>query len=390
MGKGKAVDGVGTADIATAHDTSVFLSAVSGEVISKKRRYIVVIAPSVATRGGISAVVDAYKRGLADRWPMLYISSHTDGNWWQKLVVALGALARFISLSVSGRVAIVHVHSASNASFWRKSLFISIARLGRQRVVFHLHGGGFVEFYQRVGPVRRRIIQMILNRADELVVLSPVWRERLTRITAKRPISVIGNPVDLANVASNQKSDPHTVLFVGKICRDKGVFDLVEALPLVRAAVSSVRLIVAGTGASAELMECAGRVACSDLIELVGWVTGEAKSKLFGRCAVYVLPSYIECMPVGLLEAMACGCAVVATPIGGIPDVVEDGTNGLLVTPGDRQALADALVRLLNDSELRRCLGAEARRTVYERYTLETILPKLEAIYERLGVQPIP
>jgi glycosyltransferase involved in cell wall biosynthesis len=100
-----------------------------------------------------------------------------------------------------------------------------------------------------------------------------------------------------------------------------------------------------------------------------------------------VLPSYAEGLPMSLLEAMAAGCPVVATRVGGIPDLVTDGVDGLLIPPGDPHALAAALQRILRDPVFAQQLGNAARQTIANRYTAERSLERLEQLYAGLGVR---
>jgi glycosyltransferase involved in cell wall biosynthesis len=105
---------------------------------------------------------------------------------------------------------------------------------------------------------------------------------------------------------------------------------------------------------------------------------------------VFALPSYAEGMPMALLEAMSWGLPVVATPVGGVPQVIEHGVNGLLVAPGDIDGLAAALARLFDEPALRDSLGAAARRTIAARFSVETALARLGELYRRFGLEPRP
>jgi glycosyltransferase involved in cell wall biosynthesis len=118
-----------------------------------------------------------------------------------------------------------------------------------------------------------------------------------------------------------------------------------------------------------------------------GWLGREAAGQLLSRASVFVLPSYAEGLPMSVLEAMAAGCPVVATRVGGIPDLITDGVDGLLVPPGDPHALAAALERILRDPAFARQLGNAARQTIANRYTAERSLERLEQLYAGLGVR---
>jgi glycosyltransferase involved in cell wall biosynthesis len=125
-------------------------------------------------------------------------------------------------------------------------------------------------------------------------------------------------------------------------------------------------------------------------LHLPGWIGRSRRGELLRRTAVFVLPSHAEGLPVSLLEAMAAGCPVIASAVGGIPDVITDGVNGLLVPAHDRDALALALHRLLVDRRLAARLGREARNTIARRYTVEQAVERLEQIYSGLGVRRRP
>ncbi len=104
----------------------------------------------------------------------------------------------------------------------------------------------------------------------------------------------------------------------------------------------------------------------------------------FAAFDAFVLPSGNEGTPVTAIEALASGCAVVATRVGGVPDVVRDGTDGFLVELGDLDALADALARLAGDPELRRRLGSAGRERVLPRYAVERLIDDVDGLYRRL------
>ena len=123
---------------------------------------------------------------------------------------------------------------------------------------------------------------------------------------------------------------------------------------------------------------------------MLGWVSGAAKERELQQATLYVLPSYIEGLPMGVLEAMAIGAPVIATKVGGIPDAIEDGANGFLVEPGDVNALADRIIQLLADAQLRNRFATAARARIVSSFSPERVLARLEDVYRKLGAQPRP
>jgi glycosyltransferase involved in cell wall biosynthesis len=181
------------------------------------------------------------------------------------------------------------------------------------------------------------------------------------------------------------------VLFIAWLQQEKGVLDLLAAMPRVLRAVPEASFVVAGRGIAGgetpeSLRALAARLGVEGALRLPGWVTGPAKSVLLREADLFVLPSYVEALPVGVLEAMACGVPVVATRVGGVPDVIEDGVHGLLVEPGDPEGLARAMIALLSDDALRERVQQAAHRQVQARYSTRAVLAELEALYRDLGV----
>lgn len=339
------------------------------------------------TQGGISAVVNVYRgAGLFERWPVLYLATHCDGSRLKKLAVGVGSLLHFLALVLASRVAVVHAHTSSGASFWRKSVFLLVAFVARRPVIFHLHGGGFPGFCQRIGPLGRRIVRWVIDHSSLVIVLSNQWVETMAGISGNRRVRVLLNPVALPRPAGTRREE-HTLLFLGRITEAKGIHELLAAMAQLRGEFPNLRLICAGEGdfdLSAAMLACG----VEDLVERPGWVAGEAKAASLARAAVFVLPSYFEGLPMGVLEAMATGMTVVATRVGGVPDAITDGVDGLLVPAKDPRALADSLRRVLADAGLRTRLGETARATVVERFSAEVVVAQLEVLYAEMGIAP--
>jgi glycosyltransferase involved in cell wall biosynthesis len=349
------------------------------------------LGTSLETMGGISSVISVYKQaGLFDRWPIIYISTHSAGGVARKIWTATFALVRYIGLLLTARVGIVHAHSASGASFWRKSIFVLLGLALRRRVIVHLHGGGFMKFYEgRKYALSKRFIRFVLDSATIVVVLTESWKDSLSSITSNSRIVVVRNPMQGVDIEGvwNRGGERGYLLFLSRINRAKGIFDLLEAVAHIRKSIPNVRLKCAGDDG----LTVARRVTeldIDDCVEILGWIQGDAKRELLANAAVYVLPSYMEGLPMGILEAMSAGLAVVSTTVGGIPDVIEHGVEGLLVSPGDVVGLAKGIELLLRDASLRRRMGKAGRKKVQEQFAPEKVLPLIENLYaELLGAQ---
>jgi glycosyltransferase involved in cell wall biosynthesis len=346
------------------------------------------LGTGIETRGGIAAVIAGYReQGLFDRWPIDYIATHRDGTPLRKFLAAAYALLALLVRVVRHRQAVLHVHGASRASFWRKSVYMAIGLAAGWRIVFHLHGGGFAHFHkEECGPVARAVIRFFLDRAAWIVVVSETWERWVRSVTSNRRIACIPNPVALpATVCASRQHG--LVVFSGRCEASKGIFDLLEAAGVLRAQVPGLRIECAGDGDLGKVQRYAQSMGMDARVKLRGWLDKRAAADLLGRASAFVLPSYAEGLPMALLEAMAAGCPVVATRVGGIPDLVTDGVDGLLVPPGDPDALAAALLRVLRDRDFAQRLGNAARETIANRYAAGRSLERMECIYAGLGVR---
>lgn len=347
------------------------------------------VATDMQGAGGIASVLRVYaESGFVKRRNVRVLASHREGESLMKLCVFVYALATFVLAAVRGRVCLLHVHAASHGSFWRKACFVIIAKLLRIPVLFHLHGGGFRNFYEEeTSAVGRLLIRFILRRVDEVIVLVDAWRGFVSRLAPQAQIDVLPNPVCVPGAHEHDFGKPPVVLFLGLINVRKGVFDLIQAMPAVLARHPDSRFVIAGSGELAALREAAEKQGVAESLEIPGWVSGADKENLLSRATVFVLPSYYEAMPMSLLEAMAHGLPCVASQVGGIPDVMADGEEGLLLPPGNPTAWADAMNRLFGNPELAGRLGEAGRKRVIRQFSAEAGLASLDRVYERLCPQ---
>jgi glycosyltransferase involved in cell wall biosynthesis len=335
---------------------------------------------------GIASLVEVYRaHGLFDRWNVEYVETHREGDHGAKVAVAFHAWIRAMGRVLTGRVALLHIHLASYASFWRKTLFALPARAFGVPYVLHVHGGHFADFYRAQGDFARRVIRFVLRHAERVVALSPEWRGTLESIEPASRITIVPNPVTVPAWHAPLDEAPPTALFLGVLVARKGLLDLLNAWVAVRDAIPDARLVIAGSGDIARTTELAREIGVADSVRITGWVEGDAKQALLRRAWVLALPSHAEALPMAVLEALAAGIPVVATRVGGIPAAVEEGRNGLLVPPRDRGALAGALIRVLSDAQLRKGMGAAARERAMAEFSADVAVPSLEAIWRDIA-----
>lgn len=201
-------------------------------------------------------------------------------------------------------------------------------------------------------------------------------------------IRVIPYPIDqnlfYPNNADRANSNPPALLTIGRLEKRKGVDVLFKALPQVWARVPELQAYLLGSEADLKKEDLVSRVP-DKLSQVIfpGFVEHLDVPSYYQRATIYVTPTRYETFAYTILEAMACGVPVIASCTGAIPELVDDGITGLLVPPGDSQALADAITALLDDPARRERMGQRAREKAVAEYSVDKIMAKMLDFYQR-------
>jgi colanic acid/amylovoran biosynthesis glycosyltransferase len=222
------------------------------------------------------------------------------------------------------------------------------------------------------------------SQASFVVTISEFNREFMIAAvgdTLGRKIEVIRCGVDVEDFRTrpSTRSDPFTIICVAALQERKGHQFLLEACRAIRYQVPGLRCVLVGDGPTKRALEALIRnLDLAETVSMLGWRPHHETLDLVRGADVMVLPSTriangsMEGIPVALIEGMAAGLPVIGTRLSGIPELIDDGTTGLLVAERDAMALADAIVRLAGDAALRKRLGAAARKRVQEEYSRRT------------------
>ncbi|MEE9152448.1 MAG: glycosyltransferase family 4 protein [Thermoplasmata archaeon] len=182
------------------------------------------------------------------------------------------------------------------------------------------------------------------------------------------------------------------VLFVGRLASNKGLRYLIDAMPQIISEFKDTTLVLMGEdeGQRRSLEQGAEKLGIKDKVVFTGYITDDELFKsAYSACDVFVLPSEYEAFGLVLLEAMACRKPCVATSVGGVPEVIEDGKTGVLVEYGSSERLAGAIIELLGDENRRKNMGRAGRERVRENFKWPRIVDQLEGIYEELIAERI-
>ncbi len=331
---------------------------------AKLPRILMVGAHPTRTLGGISAVINELLRSsIAEDFDLRHLASQIDEyRRFGKLALAVTAFVRFFLTLLWWRPQLIYVHVGSNASLYRKAAFITLARWLRHTVLAHFHAGDFDHYYEQQSRLGKWLIRSGLGQSHRLIAVSNATAERLRALLPEADVTMIPNGIATAAFASSAHSQDAFVrlLFVGAMGKLKGERDLLEAVHQIAARVPNLRLLLLGHGAET-IEELCHQYKLEPFIEHLGPVPQHERHAFFRRADFFVLPSYGEGMPIAVLEAMAAGLPIIATRVGGIPELIENGVEGLLIEPGAITALAARIECLTNDQQLRDQMGARSR-----------------------------
>lgn len=301
-------------------------------------------------------MIDGILRAAPDAgFSLRHVASQNDEyHGFGKLALAVSALLQYVLTVIVWRPHVTWIHVGSNASLYRKAIFIMVARWLRQRVVAHFHAGDFDHYYERQSEFGKRFIVAGLRRSNKLIAVSQASAQRLSELLPNANIVMIPNGIKVQDFAPIQRQRDAFVrlLFVGGMGKLKGERDLLRAMQIAVERAPQLRISMLGYGAETVESLC-DEYGLRARIEHLGPVLHVERASFFRRADIFVLPSYGEGMPMSVLEALAAGLPIIATNVGGIPELIMHGAEGFLIAPGNVTELAEHLVTLANDAALR-------------------------------------
>lgn len=287
-------------------------------------------------------------------------------------------------LILNKQIKIVHIHSASKGSFIRKVIIAMIAKSYNKKVIFHMHGGQFKEYFEHLKWSKSFFLN-ILNKFDLFICLTNDWRLYYEQELGLKNVMVLGNPINISpNIVKKPLNKVLNLLFLGSLNQNKGIFDLLDYLETnVYFKTQRINLSIGGTGDVDKLMNKINNSLYSNQIIFLGFIEGDLKAEAFTACDIFILPSYYEGLPVSILEAMGYAKPVIATRVGGIPSVVNNNTNGWLFKAGNFNELDPILDEIIEN----RFPLEQYQNNAYNiasNYSSDNILSRLSNEYTKL------
>jgi glycosyltransferase involved in cell wall biosynthesis len=275
---------------------------------------------------------------------------------------------RFWRFLQTQRVAIVHLHYGGRFVRWL------VRRATGAKTIVHIHA--LPEHAGRPACVRITGVDLVV--ADSSAAANRVRGAR-TRVVYAGTAAADDESKAVASIAGQP-------VIIGVACRlvpVKGIADLLRAAAILRREGADIRVEIAGDGIErARLENLAGRLGIADVVSFLGW--RDDLPMVMKRWHLFAQPSLRECFGISILEAMAAGLPILATAVGGIPELVENGSSGLLVAPKDPVGLADGLRALVLDPALRRRMGDAGHSRAHAEFSMGRMVSEMTDVYDSL------
>lgn len=293
-------------------------------------------------------------------------------------------ISRFRQRVGKGDLDIIHINSAfERSALVRDILFVRIARSHNIPVVLHIHGGKYFSFSP--DPATRKMISYILQSAQQIIVLGKKEKEIIQQNYGQENVHILQNALDFSaipEVLPKLTSPTIRFVYLGRIDEYKGLEDILDALVELKNSGFAFSYTLYGNGplTSSYTESCRNRL--GDYFISGGVVLGENKWQALNTCDVFLLPSLYEGLPMSLLEAMAVGALCITTPVGSIPEVIQDGENGLLVeinSPDQLQAKMEEICKVPNSFIP---MAQKGQDTVEKTFNGEVFKTELTRIYQ--------
>ncbi|HKZ57693.1 MAG TPA: glycosyltransferase [Thermodesulfovibrionales bacterium] len=298
---------------------------------------------------------------------------------------SLGIVLELYRLMKKKQIHVVRTHRYRSNLYGRLAAFLA----GVPVIIASVHDN-----YRTDKRPKRRIMNRILSKiTDKIVAVSEDVKEDIIRYDSINPskIDVIPNGIDVErfnpekNTTDIRKEfsledDDIVIGFIGRIVPAKGLKYLLNALPYLKKEFKSIKLLIVGEGSLVE--ELKERAKKNNIFDNILF-TGRRRDipEILASINIFVMPSIAEGLPNALLEAMAMGKPIVTTEVGGIPEIVKNGFNGLLVPPRDTLSLSKAIKELISNDRLAAKLGQAARDLVHDNLSIKAIAQKWQSLY---------
>ncbi|WP_118976664.1 glycosyltransferase family 4 protein [Taibaiella koreensis] len=350
---------------------------------------ILITVPDLSQPGGVASLYNILD--LDGKEGVSYFDVHSGAR--------RSGMARYLQLlscfrdfyRQAGKVNVVHINpSLDKKSFIRDGIFAGLSRRRKKKVLVYWHG--WKEPFEqklRASGWMRFFFKHTFGKADRHIVLGRIFEQKLSALGIDREKIRVGrNAADDSGVAISYRKQfeglPFHVLYLSRIEKDKGIYIAIDAVKALREQCD-VRLVIAGSGSEEQAAKALVAEQSLGHIRFAGYVTGTEKDALLKAADLLLLPSLSEGMPISILEGMLYGLPVVSSPVGGIPDWITNGENGILVDDWNAHEYSVAIGTLANDPQTCSRMSANNRQRALESFTPQAVREWLFTNYKEIA-----
>lgn len=356
---------------------------------------VLIFSPEPSVGGGVVEFGEVLKRHLSNTvnadWFITGLRPRLLGRMLRTLMPLYDSCRLAVRLMVE-RHDVYHLNpSLVPRSVLRDGLFLIVLRLFRRKRVLVFFRGWDPDCFRQIAlsPVWRPLFSSVYRRAARLLVLgSPFATDLITLGFTRQNLFTLTTMFDgtiFEHVARRRNDDHMHILFLARFVSSKGIYELLEAFLRVSRIHPETILVMAGEGEEKQrASDWCTRHGLGEKVRFPGYVGGAEKAQLLVDSDIFVLPSYREGCPNALIEAMAAGLPAIVTPVGGIPDIVQDGIHGLLVPARSVDALERSIAQLIGTPALRDRMGRRNRKDAWQKYEASMVSAELEGHYRSL------
>ena len=345
-----------------------------------RNKRVLVVGSAEESRGGVAEVIRMMKKmPVWEQYHCYWLGTQIQRNYAWKLWYAVKA--NVMALFLIWRYDIIHFHSVPDKiDLVIKLPIFLLALLGRKKIIMHIHMGN-----QLKNHTQNELFKWCLRRANLILLLAKKWQSLFHDLYAdiKTPTTVLYNACEY--VPEVPLEEKENIIIMAAYLNDNKAPDLLlKAWKQIGHQFPNWKIYMLGNGEVERFEKMAQSLELSDSVKFTGYVVGKEKEDYFRKASIYCMCSYEEGFPMSVLEAWANNICVLTTPVGGLPDVLEDGKNALVFNFGDWQELSKKLSFLIENKKNRQEMAEYSRGLVYQRFSVRELNNEVLQIYESI------
>ena len=340
--------------------------------------------------GGMWTVVQNYlsNNKFCNEVGLKYIPTATSSSKYKKIIFSLKALYKVFGILRKENIDIVHIHMAEKGSVFREGAIAIFAKALGVKVIIHMHGASFEEWYYKQKKIMKKLIKWIINKCDIFIILGEQWRRFFeTIIYDNSKINVLHNSVSVPKY-NKYDLESKEIIFLGMLIQRKGIDDLLKAISEIKNDFNDdVIFKLYGSDKDGNIKSKINNLGLSSIVKYSGWITDENKEECFKKAMINILPSYNEGLPMSILETMSYGIPNISSNIAAIPEAIINEENGILIEPGDIKSLGKSILQLANSKQLRKKYSDLSYERAKNMFDLENHIDNLKIIYNKIYIR---